>query len=329
MRLAVVGITGLVGQTILKVLDELNFQYDELIGVASEKNIGKVLKISRKQIKIISIEDAIEMRPNIAIFSAGKTVSREYAQRFAAVGTYVVDNSSAWRMDDNIKLIVPEVNISLLTKEDKIIANPNCSTIQLVVILNALHQKYRLKRVVVSTYQSVTGTGQRGINQLNCEQAGVLITDLAYPYQINRNCIPHGGVFLDNGYTEEEMKLTNESRKILGLPNLPLTATVVRIPVTGGHSESVNIEFEKKPKIVQVLKILGETNGVVLKNEPSENLYPMPINAEGKNDIFVGRIRADNSRGNALNLWIVADNLRKGAATNAVQIAQYIQNNFI
>ena len=329
MKLAIVGITGLVGQNILKVLDEFNFQYDELIGIASEKSVGKVLKIRGKEVIVCSLEEAVKQHVDIVIFSAGKDISLKWAQKFAENGTFVVDNSSAWRMDDGKKLIVPEVNIETLTKDDKIIANPNCSTIQLVVILNALHKEFVLKRVVVSTYQSVSGSGQKGINQLFDNRAGSVSKNPAYPHQIDLNCLPCGGVFLENGYSEEEVKLTNESCKILGLPALKITSTVVRVPVVGGHSESVNIEFENKTDISKVFEILKNTEGVVVQDNPTENLYPMPITAEGKNDVFVGRIRIDNSCENAINLWIVADNLRKGAATNAVQIAQYIQKRFI
>ena len=329
MKLAIVGITGLVGQNILKVLDEFNFQYDKLIGIASEKSIGRILDVRGKQIEICSLEEAVKQNADIAIFSAGKDISLKWAQKFAEKGTFVVDNSSAWRMDDNKKLIVPEVNIETLTKDDKIIANPNCSTIQLVLILSVLHKEFGLKRVVVSTYQSVSGSGQKGINQLLENREGTIPKNPAYPHQIDLNCLPCGGAFLENGYSEEELKLTYESRKILGLPALKITATVVRVPVTGGHSESVNIEFENKPDISKVFEILKSTEGVVVQDNPTENLYPMPITAEGKNDVFVGRIRIDNSCENAINLWIVADNLRKGAATNAVQIAQYIQKRFI
>ncbi|MDR2834721.1 MAG: aspartate-semialdehyde dehydrogenase [Bacteroidales bacterium] len=329
MKLAVVGVTGLVGQTILKILEENNFQVDELIPIASEKSVGKTIIFNQKKYKVCDLKTAINLNPNIAIFSAGKDVSLEWAPKFAKKGTYVIDNSSAWRMNDNIKLIVPEVNISILNPDDKIIANPNCSTIQLVVVLWNLHLKYKLKRVIVSTYQSVSGSGFKGINQLECEAKNINPQINAYPHQIYLNCIPHGGNFLENDYTEEEMKLTNESRKILNIPNLKLTGTVVRVPVKGGHSESVNIEFSKKPDIKKIKEILANTLGITIQDNPANNEYPLAINAEGKNDIFVGRIRLDNSNEKAINLWIVSDNLRKGAATNAVQIAEYICDNFI
>ncbi|MDD3687204.1 MAG: aspartate-semialdehyde dehydrogenase [Bacteroidales bacterium] len=329
MKLAIVGVTGMVGGAILKVLEEYKFAYDELILAASERSTGKKINVGGKDLSVVSLTKALEMKPDIAIFSAGKTVSLEWAQKFAKEGCYVIDNSSAWRMNENVPLIVPEVNIATLEKEDLIIANPNCSTIQLVVVLWPLHLKYGIKRVVVSTYQSVTGSGFKGLNQMTNERSGKTSDHPAYPHQIDLNCIPHGGAFLDNGYTEEEMKLVFESRKIMGLPKLKLTSTVVRVPVKGGHSEAVNIEFEKTPDIKQVKFILENSLGVVISDNPEKNEYPMPLHIEGKNETFVGRIRLDESCDKAINLWITPDNLRKGAATNAVQIAEYICDNFI
>ena len=329
MKLAIIGISGLVGSTILKVLDEFGFELDELIPVASEKSVGKSIVFRDKTYKILSIDSALASKPDIAIFSAGKTVSLEYAPKFAEKGTYVIDNSSAWRMDNNIKLIVPEVNISLLEKTDKIIANPNCSTIQLVVVLWPLHKKYKLERVIVSTYQSVTGSGIKGINQLDSEKKNEKPKNPAYPHAINENCLPHAGNFTNNGYTEEELKLIYETRKILGLEKLKLTSTVVRVPVLGGHCESVNIEFANAHNIAEVTNCLENSMGIIVKDNPSQNEYPMPISAQGLNETFVGRIRQDFSNEKAINLWIVADNLRKGAATNTVQIAEYIADNFL
>ncbi len=328
MRIAVVGATGMVGQVMLQVLKEFNFPITELIPVASEKSVGKTLEFGGLNCPIVSLEQALEMRPDIALFSAGGDTSLEWAPKFAAKGTVVIDNSSAWRMDPSKKLIVPEINGNQLTKEDKIIANPNCSTIQLVLTLAPLHKKYSIKRVIVSTYQSVTGTGVKAIEQMNNERDG-LQTEMVYNYPIDKNCIPHCDSFLENGYTKEEMKLTNETKKIVD-PNINVTATAVRVPVVGGHSESVNIEFENDFDLAEVRKILHETPGITLKDDPTTNSYPMPKYAEGKNDVFVGRIRKDESNDKALNLWIVADNLRKGAATNAVQIALLlIQNKLV
>ena len=329
MKLAIIGATGLVGSTILKVLEERNFEFDDLILVASKSSLGKSITFKNKEFKIVDIEKALSERPDVVIFSAGKQISLEWVEKFAGNGSYVIDNSSAWRMNDNVKLIVPEVNIALLEPNDKIIANPNCSTIQLVVVLWPLHKKYKLKRVIVSTYQSVTGSGCKGLNQLMDERNGKVPENPAYPHNIDLNCIPHGGTFLENKYTEEEIKLTNESRKILGIPDLRLTSTVVRVPVTGGHSESVNIEFSRKPKLEEVYEILGNSMGIVVEDDPINNLYPMPVSSKDKDETFVGRIRIDNSNDKAINLWITADNLRKGAATNAVQIAEYIFDNFI
>lgn len=322
MKVAVVGATGLVGNEILTVLAEFNFPVDELILVATEKSVGKKINYKGKEYSIVSMTDAIAARPDIAIFSAGGGTSLEWAPKFAEVGTTVIDNSSAWRMDADKKLIVPEINADQLTDTDKIIANPNCSTIQLVMILAPLHKKYGVKRVVVSTYQSISGTGAKAIAQLDNEKAGIT-GEMAYPYVINENCLPHCDSFLDNGYTKEEMKLTNETKKILD-PKINVTATAVRVPVRGGHSEAVNIQFENDFDLAEVRSILSKTPGVTLKDNPDTNTYPMPLFAKGKNDVFVGRIRRDESQANTLNLWIVADNLRKGAATNAVQIALYL-----
>ncbi|MCB9224622.1 MAG: aspartate-semialdehyde dehydrogenase [Crocinitomicaceae bacterium] len=322
MKLAVVGATGLVGGEILNVLNELQFPIDELLLVASENSVGKSLSYMGKSYSIIGMEDAVAAKPDIAIFSAGGSTSLEWAPKFAAVGTTVIDNSSAWRMSPDHKLIVPEINAHLLEPTDRIIANPNCSTIQMVLVLAPLHKKYNIKRVVVSTYQSISGTGIKAIKQLENEKNDRK-GEMAYPYPINENCLPHCDVFQDNGYTKEEMKLTNETKKILD-PSINVTATAVRVPVSGGHSEAVNIEFEKDFDLSEVRKILHETPGVVLQDNPDTNTYPMPLYAKGKNDVFVGRIRRDESQPNSLNLWIVADNLRKGAATNAVQIAQYL-----
>lgn len=329
MKLAIVGVTGMVGSAILKVLEERNFEFDELIPVASSASVGKTIDFKGKSYSVLSIEDALKKKPDIAIFSAGKTISQEWAPKFAKIKCFVVDNSSAWRMDENIPLIVPEVNIAILEDDDYIISNPNCSTIQLVVVLWPLHKKYKLKRVVVSTYQSVTGSGFKGYNQLMQERSGKKAENPAYPHQIDLNCIPHGGAFLDNDYTEEEMKLIDESRKILALPELKITSTVVRVPVTGGHSESVNIEFSKKPDIKKIKEILASSMGIILQDKPEQNEYPMPINSINRNETFVGRVRLDESNPKAINLWIVADNLRKGAATNTVQIAEYLADNFI
>ncbi|MBK6951497.1 MAG: aspartate-semialdehyde dehydrogenase [Crocinitomicaceae bacterium] len=322
MKVAVVGATGLVGNEILAVLAEYNFPVDELILVATEKSVGKKVNYKGKDFSVVSMTDAIAARPDIAIFSAGGGTSLEWAPKFAEVGTTVIDNSSAWRMDPDKKLIVPEINADQLTDTDKIIANPNCSTIQLVMVLAPLHKKYGVKRVVVSTYQSISGTGAKAIAQLDNEKAGIT-GEMAYPYVINENCLPHCDSFLDNGYTKEEMKLTNETKKILD-PKINVTATAVRVPVRGGHSEAVNIQFENDFDLAEVRAILSKTPGVTLKDNPDTNTYPMPLFAKGKNDVFVGRIRRDESQANTLNLWIVADNLRKGAATNAVQIALYL-----
>ncbi len=323
MKVAVVGATGMVGEVMLKVLAERNFPITELILVASERSVGKKVVFKGLEYTVIGLENAVKAKPNLAIFSAGGDTSLEWAPKFAAAGTTVVDNSSAWRMDPTKKLIVPEINATELTSADKIIANPNCSTIQLVMVLNPLHLKYKMKRVVVSTYQSVSGTGLKAVKQLENEIAGVS-GEMAYPYPINRNALPHCDVFLENGYTKEEMKLAREPQKILNDRSFSVTATAVRIPTSGGHSEAVNVEFENDFELSEVRKILSETPGVIVQDNTDTNTYPMPIYAHDKDDVFVGRIRRDETQRNTLNLWIVADNLRKGAATNAVQIAEYL-----
>lgn len=329
MRIAVVGATGMVGNVMLRTLEERNFPILELIPVASEKSIGKKVTFKGNEYSIVGLKQAVEMRPDIALFSAGGSTSLEWAPKFAEVGTTVVDNSSAWRMDENKKLIVPEINAGSLTEDDKIIANPNCSTIQMVVALAPLHKKYNIKRLVISTYQSITGTGVKAVQQLENEYKGVK-GDMAYHYPIHRNAIPHCDVFEDNGYTKEEMKLVRETQKILNDRSIAVTATAVRIPVVGGHSENVNIEFEKDFDVTEVRKLLSETPGVTVKDNIDTNTYPMPIYAEGKDDVFVGRIRRDFSQPKTLNMWIVSDNLRKGAATNTIQIAEYlVENNLI
>lgn len=329
MKVAVVGATGMVGQVMLKVLEERNLPITELIPVASERSVGNKVKFKDKEFTIVSMNDAIAVKPEIAIFSAGGGTSLEFAPKFAEVGTVVIDNSSAWRMDPTKKLVVPEINANVLTKEDKIIANPNCSTIQLVMVLHPLNQKYDIKRVIVSTYQSVTGTGKAAVDQLNSEIRGEN-PEKVYPYQILKNALPHCDVFADDDYTKEEIKLMKEPKKIMGDDTFNLTATAVRVPVQGGHSESVNIEFENEFDLEEVRKILSETPGVVLQDNVKNNEYPMPLYSEGKDEVFVGRIRRDLSQTKTLNLWIVADNLRKGAATNAVQIAEYlVANNLV
>lgn len=322
MRVAVVGATGMVGNVMLQVLREQNFPITELIPVASEKSVGKKIEFGGLEFTVVGLRKAVEMRPDIAIFSAGGDTSLEWAPKFAEVGTTVIDNSSAWRMDPTKKLVVPEINGDVLTKEDKIIANPNCSTIQLVLTLAPLHKKYGVKRVIVSTYQSITGTGVKAVQQMENER-NEISGEMAYKYPIDKNCIPQCDSFLDNGYTKEEMKLTNETKKILD-PKINVTATAVRVPVVGGHSEAVNIEFENDFDLNEVRRLLHEMPGITLKDDPTTYSYPMPKYAEGKDDVFVGRIRRDESQANTLNLWIVADNLRKGAATNAVQIAKLL-----
>jgi aspartate-semialdehyde dehydrogenase len=326
MKVAVVGATGLVGTVMLKVLEERNFPVTELIPVASEKSVGKEIEFKGKKYKVHSMQDAIAAKPQIALFSAGGSTSMQWAPEFAKAGTTVIDNSSAWRMDPSKKLVVPEINAGELTREDKIIANPNCSTIQMVVALNPLHKKYRIKRVVVSTYQSVTGTGVKAVAQLNNEREGKS-GEMAYKYPIDLNVIPQIDVFLDNGYTKEEMKMVNETKKIMGDNSIQVTSTTVRIPVMGGHSESVNVEFENEFELKDIFEIMKSTDGIILQDDPSNQIYPMPMNAHNRDEVFVGRIRRDESQRKTLNMWIVADNLRKGAATNAIQIAEYLMKN--
>ncbi len=323
MKVAVVGATGLVGSKMLQVLAERNFPVEELIPVASQKSIGKDVEFKGKVYKVVGAETAIKMKPDVALFSAGGSTSLEWAPKFAAAGITVIDNSSAWRMNPENKLVVPEVNADTLTPGDKVIANPNCSTIQLVMALAPLHHKYKIKRVVVSTYQSVTGSGVKAVNQMNNERADVE-GEMAYPYRIDQNALPHIDVFLENGYTKEEMKLVKETNKIIGDDSIKVTATAVRIPVIGGHSESVNIEFEKDYEIQDIRNLLSETPGIVLVDDVANLKYPMPLDAHEKDEVFVGRIRKDESQEKSLNLWIVSDNLRKGAATNAIQIAEYL-----
>lgn len=324
MKIAVVGATGLVGTVMLKVLEERNFPLTELIPVASEKSVGKEISFKGKKYAVVNMDTAISMRPDIALFSAGGGTSLKEAPRFAEVGTTVIDNSSAWRMDPTKKLVVPEVNADVLSKDDKIIANPNCSTIQMVVALKPLHDKYKIKRVVVSTYQSVTGTGVKAVEQLMNERKGITDGPMAYAYPIDLNVIPQIDVFTENGYTKEEMKMILETQKIMGDNSIRVTATTVRIPVMGGHSESVNIEFERDFNLADVTELLTNTEGVIVVDDPANLKYPMPKDAHEKDEVFVGRIRRDESLPNTLNMWIVADNLRKGAATNAVQIAEYL-----
>ena len=323
MRIAVVGATGMVGQVILKVLAERNFPVTELLPVASARSVGKKVAFGGREWTVISIEEALASSPDIALFSAGGETSLEWAPRFAAAGTKVVDNSSVWRMDPTKKLIVPEINSDSVTAEDMIIANPNCSTIQLVMTLSPLHKVFGIKRVIVSTYQSVTGTGQAAVDQLEGEREGTN-PEMVYPYAIDRNCIPHCDIFLDNDYTKEEMKMTLETVKIMGDEKIKLSATAVRVPVQGGHSESVNVEFEKEYTMEEIRKLLSQTPGITLQDRPEFNTYPMPLMAEGKNDVFVGRLRRDFTADNALHMWIVSDNLRKGAAINTVQIAEVL-----
>jgi len=323
MKLAVVGATGLVGNVMLKVLAEQKVEFSELILVASEKSVGRQIEFRGEKYTVVGLEEALAKRPDIALFSAGGGTSLEWAPKFAAVGTTVIDNSSAWRMDATKKLIVPEINADTLTEDDKIIANPNCSTIQMVMVLAPLYKKYGIKRIVVSTYQSITGTGVKAVNQLENEYKGIQ-GEMAYAFPIHRNAIPQCDVFEENGYTKEEMKLVRETQKILGNPGIAVTATAIRVPVVGGHSESVNVQLEKPFEVSDIRKILHETEGVIVQDNPATQIYPMPLYAHGKDDVFVGRIRKDNTVENGLNLWVVADNLRKGAATNAVQIAQYL-----
>ena len=328
MRVAVVGATGMVGEIMLQVLAERNFPVTELIPVASEKSVGKEIEWKGNTYKVVGLQTAVDMKPEIALFSAGGETSLEWAPKFAAAGTTVIDNSSAWRMDESKKLVVPEINASILTKEDKIIANPNCSTIQMVMALAPLHAKYDIKRIVVSTYQSITGTGVKAVRQLENEYAGIQ-DEMAYKYPIHRNAIPQCDSFEENGYTKEEMKLVRETQKILNDNTIAVTATAIRIPVVGGHSEAVNIQFENDFDVNEVRQILQNTSGVKVQDNLDTYTYPMPIYAQGKDDVFVGRIRRDESQANTLNMWIVADNLRKGAATNTVQIAEYLVANHL
>jgi aspartate-semialdehyde dehydrogenase len=326
MKVAVVGATGMVGRTMIKVLEERNFPLSQLLPAASEKSVGKEVIFKGKPIKVISVIEAVESKPEFAIFSAGASTSGEWAPVFAKNGTVVIDNSSFWRMHKSVPLIVPEINSHVIKKGDRIIANPNCSTIQMVMALAPLHRKYKIKRLVVATYQSVTGTGVKAVTQMENERAGIK-GDMAYAHQIDKNCFPHGGTFQSDGYTTEEQKLLDETRKILEDQTIQITATVVRIPVVGGHSEAVNVEFEKDFEIADVIQLLSEFPGVVVYDNPAENKYPMPILAHNKDEVFVGRIRRDFSKEKCLNLWIVSDNIRKGAATNAVQIAEYMAAN--
>lgn len=322
MKVAVVGATGMVGNIMLQVLKERNFPITELIPVASERSVGKLVSYNGTDYSVVGLETAVSMKPDLALFSAGGSTSLEWAPKFAEVGITVIDNSSAWRMDPDKKLVVPEINGDLLTGDDKIIANPNCSTIQLVLALKPLHETYAVKRVIVSTYQSITGTGVAATRQMENERAGNE-GEMAYPYPIDKNCLPHCDVFMENGYTKEEMKLTKETKKILD-PAINVSATAVRVPVVGGHSEAVNVEFENDFDVTAVRSLLHNQEGITLKDDPTTNIYPMPIYAEGKDDVFVGRIRRDESQPNTLNMWVVSDNLRKGAATNAVQIAEIL-----
>lgn len=330
MKLAIVGVTGLVGSQIMKVLDEFNFSIDEFIPVASARSVGKKIQFRGEDHTIVSMDDAINMVPDIAVFSAGGSTSKEHAPRFAEKGTFVIDNSSAWRMDPSVPLVVPEINTNAIAESNKIIANPNCSTIQMVVALAPLHKKYGIKRLVISTYQSFTGTGVQAVNQYEVEKSGKSVNgEAAYPHPIFANCLPHCDIFLDNGYTKEEMKLVHETRKILGDNDIRITATAVRVPVFGGHSESINVELGNDFDIEEVIKLLNEAEGLIVEDNPAENIYPMPLQAHNKNEVFVGRIRKDESNKNSLNMWVVADNLRKGAATNAIQIAEYVRDTYL
>ena len=329
MRIAVVGATGLVGSKMLQVLDEQKVRIDELIVAASERSIGKEIVFQGKPYKVVSVDEAIDKRPDIAIFSAGASASKQYAPRFAANGTYVVDNSSAWRMEKDVPLVVPEINADTITPETYIIANPNCSTIQMVMALAPIHKAYGIKRLVIATYQSVSGSGVKGLRQLDCEEHGQHVEKAAYPHQIYRNVLAHAGDFADNGYTSEEEKLVNETRKILRDNSIAITATACRVPVTGGHSEAVNVETIRPFEIEEVRNMLENTPGVIVQDDPSANLYPMAITSYDRDEVFVGRIRRDHSVENGMNLWVVSDNIRKGAATNAVQIAQYLIKNII
>ncbi len=324
MKVAVVGATGLVGSKMLQVLEERRFPVTQLIPVASERSVGKFVRFGGKRHRVIGMQEAIALRPDLALFSAGGSTSKTWAPAFAEVGTIVVDNSSAWRMEPDKKLVVPEVNAHVLTEHDRIIANPNCSTIQMVVALKPLHDRYRIRRIVVSTYQAVTGTGVKAVQQLMGERRGKNVEQPAYPHPIDLNVLPHIDIFLDNGYTKEEMKMVLETKKIMGDDSIRVTATTVRVPVLGGHSEAVNVEFERNFDLDEVRQLLRQAPGVVLIDDPAHNQYPMPLYAQDKDEVFVGRLRRDESQPNTLNLWVVADNLRKGAATNAIQIAEYL-----
>ncbi|GAB1447749.1 aspartate-semialdehyde dehydrogenase [Bacteroidota bacterium] len=326
MKVAVVGATGLVGSVMLKVLEERNFPVQTLLPVASERSKGKTIVFKGNEIPVLGMQEAIDLAPDIALFSAGGNTSLEWAPRFAEKGTFVIDNSSAWRMDPAIKLVVPEINADVLTANDKIIANPNCSTIQMVLALNPLHKRFGIRRIVVSTYQSVTGTGVKAVQQMENERNGIQ-GEMAYPYPIDKNIIPQIDVFMDNAYTKEEMKMVNETKKILRDDSIRVTSTCVRIPTTGGHSESINVEFANDFSLDEVFSLLRSAPGIVVQDEPNAGIYPMPLTSHQKDDVFVGRIRRDESAEKSLNLWVVADNLRKGAATNAVQIAEYLVNN--
>ena len=326
MKVALVGATGMVGGVMLKVLEEQGFPVTELIPVASERSKGKKVDFNGSEFEVVTINEALMQEPELALFSAGGNISKEWAPRFAEKGSVVIDNSSAWRMDPDKPLVVPEINANVLGPEDKIIANPNCSTIQLVMVLYPLHKKYNLKRVVISTYQSITGTGKQAVDQMEAERKGGISNDPAYPHAIDLNCLPHCDVFEENAYTKEEMKLINEPKKIMGLPDIKITATAVRVPVVGGHSEAVNLEFENNFDINEVREILKSMPGVVVFDDPGANKYPMPLTSQNRDEVFVGRIRRDESQLNTLNCWIVADNLRKGAATNAIQIAKYLND---
>ena len=326
MKLAVVGATGMVGEVMLRILSERNFPLTELIPVASERSVGKKVHYQGNSFEVLGLSTALSMAPDMALFSAGGDISLEWAPKFAEVGTVVIDNSSAWRMDPNKKLIIPEINSQILTKEDRIIANPNCSTIQMLMALAPLKNTYGINRIVVSTYQSITGTGIKAVQQLENESLNIE-GEMAYPYPIHRNALPHCDIFMDNGYTKEEMKLVNETHKILGDESIGITATAIRIPVVGGHSESINIQLKSEFQLDDIRKLLHESPGIVLQDNPDTNTYPMPIYAKGKDEVFVGRIRKDFSQENSINLWVVSDNLRKGAATNTIQIAEYLINN--
>ncbi len=329
MNLAIVGVTGLVGQEICRVIEEFDLPFDEFLPVASERSIGKTVTVKGREYSVIGMEEALSRKPDIAIFSAGGSTSQEWAPRFAEVGTFVVDNSSAWRMDPTKKLVVPEINSNVLTAEDRIIANPNCSTTQMVLAISQLHKQFKIKRLVISTYQSITGTGVKAVDQYETEKQGNTSESPAYPHPIFDNCLPHCDVFLENDYTREEMKLVHETRKILGDDSIGITATAIRVPVHGGHSESVNIEFERPFEIDEIISTLKNTEGVIVQDNPAKGEYPMPLMAKGRNEVFVGRIRRDDTIENGLNLWVVADNLRKGAATNTVQIVQYLVKNML